>query len=52
MMRRTLFAGVAMTAAMLALAAAPANAQIKIGVAGPVTGEYANFGKQMTDGAT
>jgi branched-chain amino acid transport system substrate-binding protein len=41
-----------MTAAMLALAAAPANAQIKIGVAGPVTGEYANFGKQMTDGAT
>ena len=26
-------------------------AQIKIGVAGPITGEYAAFGKQMSDGA-
>ena len=50
MIRGTLFAGVASLAIMLA-AAAPASAQIKIGVAGPITGEYATFGKQMTDGA-
>ena len=47
-----MFAGAATLAAALAIAAAPASAQIKIGVAGPITGEYATFGKQLTDGAT
>jgi branched-chain amino acid transport system substrate-binding protein len=52
MMRRTLFAGVAVIATLLALGSAPATAQIKIAAAGPITGEYANIGKQLTDGAT
>lgn len=52
MFRRTLFAGAATLAVALAVAAAPASAQIKVGVAGPITGEYATFGKQLTDGAT
>jgi branched-chain amino acid transport system substrate-binding protein len=51
MMRRTLFAGAATLAAVLGLAAAPASAQIKIASAGPMTGEYASFGKQLKDGA-
>ena len=51
MMRRTLFAGAATLAAVLWLAAAPASAQIKIASAGPMTGEYATFGKQLKDGA-
>jgi branched-chain amino acid transport system substrate-binding protein len=51
MIRRTLFAGAASLAIALAFAATPASAQIKIGVAGPITGEYATFGKQLTDGA-
>jgi branched-chain amino acid transport system substrate-binding protein len=46
-----LFAGAASLAIALAVAAAPARAQVKIAVAGPITGEYATFGKQMTDGA-
>ncbi len=50
MMKRTLFAGAASLAVMLALTAT-ASAQVKVGVAGPITGEYAAFGKQMTDGA-
>jgi branched-chain amino acid transport system substrate-binding protein len=50
MFKRTLLAGAALAAAA-ALAATPAFAQVKIGVAGPITGEYATFGKQMTDGA-
>lgn len=33
------------------MAAAPAGAQIRIAVAGPVTGAYAAFGEQMRDGA-
>ena len=51
MIKRTLFAGAASLAVAMALAAAPASAQIKVGVAGPITGEYATFGKQLTDGA-
>jgi branched-chain amino acid transport system substrate-binding protein len=49
MFRRTLFAG----AAALALAgfAQAAQAQIKIAVAGPLTGQYAAFGQQMKEGA-
>ena len=51
MLRRTLFAGTGALAAALLLAAAPASAQIKIASAGPMTGEYASFGKQLKDGA-
>jgi len=51
MLRRTLFVGTAALAAVLTLAAAPASAQIKIASAGPMTGEYATFGKQLKDGA-
>ncbi|MDA8252597.1 MAG: branched-chain amino acid ABC transporter substrate-binding protein [Rhodospirillales bacterium] len=51
MLRRTLFVGAAAFAAIAAFAAAPASAQIKIASAGPMTGEYATFGKQLKDGA-
>ena len=51
MLRRTLFVGAASLAAVLAIAAAPAGAQVKIASAGPMTGEYASFGKQLQDGA-
>ncbi len=51
MTKPTLFAGAASLAIALAFAAAPASAQVKVGVAGPITGEYATFGKQLTDGA-
>jgi len=47
-MKKTLLAGVAL-AATLALTGA-AQAQIKFGVAGPITGPNAAFGKQLTDG--
>jgi len=50
MTNRTLFAGVSL-AVLMALSAGAAQAQVKVGVAGPITGEYAAFGKQMTDGA-
>ena len=48
-MKKTLLAGVAL-AASLAFAGA-ANAQLKMGVTGPLTGPNAAFGKQLTDGA-
>ena len=48
-MKKTLLAGVAL-AATLAFAGA-ANAQLKFGVTGPITGPNAAFGKQLTDGA-
>jgi branched-chain amino acid transport system substrate-binding protein len=50
MMKRTLFAGTALFAAALAMAA-PAKAQIHIATAGPITGEYASFGTQLKEGA-
>ena len=46
-MRRTLLAAVL----VLAVAAAPAWAQVRIGFAGPVTGSNAVFGAQMKTGA-
>ena len=48
MIRRTLFAGVA----LLALGAlSPARADIQIATAGPITGNYATFGAQLKAGA-
>ena len=47
MLRRTLLAA----AAIATIAAAPAMAQVKIGVVGPITGEYASMGEQMKSGA-
>jgi branched-chain amino acid transport system substrate-binding protein len=52
MVRRTPLASVLALAAVMTLAAMPAGAQTKIGAAGPVTGAYANIGKQMSDGVT
>ncbi len=46
-MKKFLLAG----AALGLLTAGPAWAQIKIGVAGPMTGQYATFGQQMKGGA-
>jgi branched-chain amino acid transport system substrate-binding protein len=51
MIKRILVAGVAAFAAAGVMAASPAFAQIKIGVAGPMTGEYAAFGTQLKAGA-
>lgn len=48
-MKKTLLASVAL-AAVLGFAGA-ANAQLKMGVTGPITGPNAAFGKQLTDGA-
>jgi branched-chain amino acid transport system substrate-binding protein len=48
-MKKTLLASVAL-AAILGFAGA-ANAQLKMGVTGPITGPNAAFGKQLTDGA-
>ncbi len=47
MFRRSLLAA----AAIATIAAAPAMAQVRIGVVGPLTGEYASFGEQMKSGA-
>jgi len=41
----------ALAAVVAALAATPAFAQIKIGSAGPMTGQYAAFGEQLKRGA-
>lgn len=51
MMKRTLFAGSAALALLGLVAAAPAQAQIKIGTAGPITGSNATFGAQLKAGA-
>ena len=51
MKKRTLFAGAAALALLASLAAAPAQAQIKVATAGPITGEYAAFGEQLKHGA-
>ncbi len=42
----------ALAVAAIALMATPALAQIKIGSAGPMTGQYAAFGEQLRRGAT
>ena len=47
MMKLSLFAG----AAMMALGLSPAQAELLIAVAGPMTGTYASFGEQMRRGA-
>ena len=47
-MKKTWMSGIAL-AAILAFAGA-ANAQIKMGVAGPITGPNAAFGAQLTMG--
>jgi branched-chain amino acid transport system substrate-binding protein len=49
--RNGLLGAVATLAILLGGAAMPASAQIRIAVAGPVTGEYAAFGAQMKAGA-
>ena len=50
MFKRSLLGAVAAIGVALVLAA-PASAQTKIAVAGPMTGEYAAFGQQMKAGA-
>ena len=47
-MKRLLLSGIALSAS-LALAV-PAAAQIKVGVAGPITGNNASFGAQLKNG--
>ena len=51
MFRRTLLASAALLAAATLAGGGAAQAQIKIGMAGPLTGEYAAFGAQMKAGA-
>jgi branched-chain amino acid transport system substrate-binding protein len=51
MISRTLLAGAAALAVALPLAITPAQAQIHIGAAGPMTGNYASFGAQLKEGA-
>ncbi|MBS7540694.1 branched-chain amino acid ABC transporter substrate-binding protein [Ancylobacter lacus] len=48
-MKKLLFAGMALGAAMAL--AAPASAQVKVGVGGPITGPNATFGAQLKNGA-
>jgi branched-chain amino acid transport system substrate-binding protein len=51
MLKRTLLAGAASLGLALLVAAAPAQAQIKIATAGPITGSNASFGAQLKAGA-
>ncbi|MFK8251295.1 branched-chain amino acid ABC transporter substrate-binding protein [Ancylobacter terrae] len=48
-MKKLLFAGIALGAAMAL--GAPAQAQVKVGVGGPITGANATFGAQLKNGA-
>jgi len=48
-MKKLLFAGIALGAAMAL--GAPAQAQVKVGVGGPITGPNATFGAQLKNGA-
>lgn len=48
-MKKLLFAGLALGA--MAALAAPASAQVKVGVGGPITGANATFGAQLKNGA-
>jgi branched-chain amino acid transport system substrate-binding protein len=50
-MRNILLSTAAIAALSLGLAASPAMAQVKIGVAGPLTGSNAAFGTQLQTGA-
>jgi branched-chain amino acid transport system substrate-binding protein len=50
-MKKSLFSTAAILALGCGLAAAPAHAQVKIGVAGPLTGSNAAFGTQLKTGA-
>jgi branched-chain amino acid transport system substrate-binding protein len=50
-MTKTLAAALAAGALCASLLAAPATAQVRIGVAGPMTGPFAPFGAQMAAGA-
>jgi branched-chain amino acid transport system substrate-binding protein len=50
-LRRTLLGAAATLAIAMTGAAMPAQAQIHIATAGPMTGEYAAFGEQMKSGA-
>ena len=50
-MRNILLSTAAIAAFSLAMAATPAHAQVKIGVAGPLTGSNAAFGTQLKTGA-
>jgi branched-chain amino acid transport system substrate-binding protein len=43
---------VGLLAAATLFAAGTANAQVTVGVAGPMTGQYASFGEQLRNGAT
>jgi len=51
MLRRVMLAGAISLALTAGLAAAPARAQIRIAVAGPITGSNATFGAQLKEGA-
>src|SRR6202040_2621988 len=50
-LRKSLLGAAAILAITLTGAAIPAQAQIHIATAGPMTGEYAAFGEQMKTGA-
>jgi branched-chain amino acid transport system substrate-binding protein len=50
-LKKSLFCTAAILALGFGLAAAPAHAQVKIGVAGPLTGSNAAFGTQLKTGA-
>jgi branched-chain amino acid transport system substrate-binding protein len=49
-MKLSFLKGAAVIFAAAALASSAANAQIKLGVAGPITGANASFGAQLTNG--
>lgn len=50
-MSRAMWLGLAAAAAMVAVGTGTATAQVKIGVAGPITGGSAAFGAQLKNGA-
>ncbi len=50
-MSRAMWLGLAAAAAIVAVGTGTATAQVKIGVAGPITGGSAAFGAQLKNGA-
>src|SRR5262249_61202200 len=50
-MKNLRLAGFALTASMALASTAFAQDTLKIGVAGPMTGQYASFGQQLKNGA-